>query len=561
MASWDNDPVVAPAAASKQPSWAADPIVGAPAPLNASATHEMAMHAGEPTSLADQVKNVYGSYLEPAAAIATGAIAKPVSDLAGLGQIANNALGIGEPQDPGAIKKATQEALTYQPRTPAGQATLDVAGKIVKNTLGRFSGAVGDSAATDVRLLGGSPNAQDIARSGGEELGNQLPGLIGAKLPEAGAARAAKATTAADTAKSLNAARDAVLAKARENGYVIPPTAVNESGAATALESVSGKAPTRQVASAKNAEVTNNLIKGDLGIAADQPLTREAIQAVRKEAGDKTYGVIAKEPQLKVDAQFQSDLKDIAQSGADIESVAPGIGAQSNAKVQQLVDSLSGAKPNGNQAIALFKFLNERAKANFKAAGMGDSQALELAKAQSAGADAIGDLIQRNLEANGKGDLAQAWKDARVTIAKSYTAENALKGGNIDAGMLAAQLRKNKPLSGGFKDVADFADQFSDVAKLPQSGAGVSKLAAAVGGGGAATALAFGHPGIAALEASLAALPWATRKFLLSDVGQRALATPKYPGATVPAVTPLKNVGAAPIESIPLWALAQQQNR
>lgn len=556
MAAWEQAPLASDTA--KQPAWMAAPVEGAPKPVDASSTHEMAMHAGEQTSLADKARNVYGSFMEPAAALVTGAIAKPVSDLAGLGQIANNVL-TGSTTDPGEIKKATQDALTYQPKTQAGQQAMDVAGKVIKNTLGRFSGAVGNSAATDVGLLGGGPGAQDVARSGGEEFANQLPALVGSRVPEASTARAAQTTTAADTAQSLNSARDAILTKSRAKGYVIPPTAVNDSGVATALESVSGKAATRQVANVKNAEVTNNLIKGDLGIAADQPLTKDAIQAVRKEAGAKTYGEISKEGTLKVDDQFHADLQSIAQSGADVEGAFPGIGAQANAKVQDLVNSLSGAAPNGQQAIGVFKFLNDRAKANFKAAGMGDSQALELAKAQDGAADAVGALIERNLEASGKGDLAQAWKDARVTIAKSYQAENALKGNNIDAGMLATQLRKNKPLSGGFKDVADFADQFPDVAKLPQSGAGVSKLAAMVAGG-AGVSLMYGHAGAAAAEAAMSAAPWATRKFLLSDVGQRALATPKYKGASAPIK--LKDLGKDSVPgNVPLWALTQQQTQ
>lgn len=366
---------------------------------------------------------------------------------------------------------------------------------------------------------------------------------IGGKLAEGANNLMASRAAAAGADESTNAARDTILKASRDAGYVIPPTAVNDSGAATALESVAGKASLRQVAAQKNAQVTNRLIADDLGIQANTPITREALQDVRKTAG-KVYGAVADSGKLTTDPQYAADLQSIAQAGTDVESGYPGIGAQANAKVGDLVKSLQQASPDANQAVAAFKFLNDRAKSNFKMAFNGDPQALELAKAQKGGADAIGDLIERNLQNGDNPDLAQAWRDARVTIAKTYTAEAALKGGNIDAGNLAKQLQKGKPLSGGFKTVADFADQFGDVAKLPQSGAGVSKLAAAIGGGGAVTSLALGHPEIAAVEAGLAAAPWATRKALLSQVGQRAMATPNYaPGAL--GTTALKSFAVA----------------
>lgn len=365
---------------------------------------------------------------------------------------------------------------------------------------------------------------------------------LGGKIAQGANALLAKRAAGAAEEESGNAVRDAILQKSRDAGYVIPPTAVNDSGTATALESVAGKASLRQVASQKNAAVTNRLIADDLGILAGKPITRDALQAVRQKAGE-IYKAVGNAGKLATDDTYAQDLKAIAQAGTDVEAGFPGIGAQANEKVKDLVTSLAQASPDARQALEAFKFLNERAKENFKSAFTGNSQALELARAQKAGADAIGDLIERNLQGSGSGELADAWRDARVTIAKSHAAEAALKGGNIDAGNLVRQLRAGKPLSGGFKTVADFADNFGDVSKLPQSGAGVSKLAAAIGGGGAVTSLAMGHPALAATEAALAATPWATRNMLLSRVGQSAFATPSYAPGLIGQTT-LKSLAA-----------------
>ncbi len=371
----------------------------------------------------------------------------------------------------------------------------------------------------------------------GQWLGNKISSGIANRL----AAREA----AAQSDEAANAVRDAVLKQSRAEGYVIPPTAVNPSATATALESISGKAATRQTAEHINAKVSNRLIAQDLNLAADAPITRDALAAVRKTAG-AIYGHVEKSGPIVADSQYIDDLIGIAQVGTDLESAYPGIGASANKEVQKLVDSLAQPKVDAKQAVNVFRFLNERAKSNFKAAFSkgGDVQALELARAQRQAADAVGELIERNLSAQGKTDLYQSWQAARTTIAKASMAEAALKGNNIDSLRLAAQMRKGAYLSGGFKKVAEFADQFGEVARVPKSGAGVSKLAATVASGGAVTALLTGHPELAAGAAAVAAAPYGVRNALLSRAGQNLLATPSYsPG--VLGTNALRGLGAA----------------
>lgn len=375
------------------------------------------------------------------------------------------------------------------------------------------------------------------AGAAGQWLGNKVAGAVQGRLD-------ARAAQAADEA-SLNSVRDAVLRDSRAAGYVIPPTAVNPSALNTGLESVAGKAATRQGAEAINAGVTNKLIKDDLGIAANQPITQQALSAIRDKAG-QVYGLVRKTGPIVADQTYLDAIAKLGTSGADLEGAFPGIGAQASEKVKDLVTSLAQPQFDSNQAVAAFRFLNERAKEGFKAAFAkgGDQQLLELARAQRGAADAMGELIERHLSAAGKVPVAQAWQDARTLIAKSYTAEAALKGGNVNALKLAAQLRKGAPLSGGFKTAAQFADTFGEVARLPKSGVGVSKLAASLSAAGAGEALLHGHPLIAAGIGAAAAAPYGVRAGLLSSVGQRALATPSYaPGML--GTAGLQAIGAA----------------
>jgi hypothetical protein len=382
--------------------------------------------------------------------------------------------------------------------------------------------------------------AQPIAHEAAGAVGDfatlaPIPGAIRSGIADwqaATAADQANKASAEQARANLNAPRDAILAEGREKGLVVPPTAINPSAAATAAESVSGKAATRQAAQATNSQGFNAIAREDLGMSSDAPLTRDALEANIKEAG-KISGRVAKSGMVDhADPQFQDDLNHIEQMGPNVEGAYPGIGAQANPAVQQLVASLRTPKSaDAGDVLGAFKLLNNQAKDNFSAAfgpNGGNPQALQLARAQRAGADALSDLLQRHLDNGDDPELANDWQQSRVQIAKNYTVLNALKGNNVDGMNLAAQLRKDKPLTGGLNLIANWADQFPEVSAVPKSGAGVSKLAAVVGGSGAGGALLFGHPAVAATAAGATMVPYALRKWMLSDSGQDALATPSY---------------------------------
>lgn len=362
------------------------------------------------------------------------------------------------------------------------------------------------------------------AGAAGQYIGNKISGAVSSRLGD-------RAAAAADEA-SLNSARDAVLARSREAGLVVPPTAVNPNITNTALESVAGKAAIRHSAEATNAPIINGLIKEDLGIAANQPVTKSVLQSIRAQAGQAAK-VVRGAGAIAADQTYLDEIAKIASTGADLEGAFPGIGAQANEKVKELATSLAQPQFDASSAVSAYNFLLNKAKQSFQAAFVpgGNPQALELARAQRGAADAMGDLIQRHLDSTGNQALGEAWQAARKTIAQSHTAEAALKGGNINAINLAAQLRKGAPLTGGFKTVAEFADMFPEAARIPKSGVAVSKLGALVTAGklvGAGAAIAHGNlPLGVGLGVSVAA-PGAIRSGILSSAGQSLLATPNY---------------------------------
>jgi len=389
-------------------------------------------------------------------------------------------------------------------------------------------------------LIGAATGALQPSVSTGETVRNTaLGGALGAGGQAIGNAVAAGAqkilnsrAAVATTAETANAERDAILQAGRDAGYVVPPTEINPSATATALESISGKAATKQAAQAQNQIVTNKLVAQDLGLPANMPITQDALNSVRQKAG-QVYQQVKQAGQIATDAPYLNDLTKISNVSEDIAKEFPGAATPAADKIEALVKSLSQDEFSAAQALEYAKRLRQQASSNFTvAARSADPEARALAQAQIKGANALEDQIGRHLDASGQPDLLQQFQDARTLIAKAYQAQAALKGGNVSATRLAQQLQKGKSMSDGFGLVARFADHFGDATKLPKGGVGVSKLAATVGGSGIVGGILTGNLPLAAAAAAGTAAPYAVRQSLLSGVGQRVLATPNYaPGA------------------------------
>jgi hypothetical protein len=355
----------------------------------------------------------------------------------------------------------------------------------------------------------------------GTGVGNRVADWAGGAL--------ASRLAASEQEAAVNAERDAVLMQGRAVGLKVPPTAVNPNLTNTAVESVAGKAATRQGMQAANSEVFNKLTAQDLGLPTDQPLTLNAIKAVRNQAG-MAYDAVKNTGKFASDPQYNASLQQVLANSAQLEKAYPGMSALANTKVQDLVKAASVDVHDATSAVDFTKFLRNQASANFKSAfRTGDPQTLELAHAQQGVANAVEDLIGRHLDNIGQPELAQQWQDARTTIAKSYQAQAALKGNNIDALRLAKQVNAGKPMTGGMGLVGKFATHFPEVSSIPKSGPGVSKLAFMAGMLGEGGAAYLHSPELAAGGLAAIAAPYAVRKGITSAAGQALLATPKYP--------------------------------
>jgi len=339
----------------------------------------------------------------------------------------------------------------------------------------KTSGMAGPSLAT--RVAGGATaGALGAGMVNPDEAG--AGAAVGGALPLAGKALSAAGKVLRGPEQSAELAK--AVTQARDLGYVIPPTQAKGSFVNRLLEGAAGKITTAQNASVKNQEVTNQLAAKAIGLADDVKISPEVLETVRKDAG-----------------QAYRDVAALPVKPAQAADPLSNIPASPEINPEKLVFDLRKAR---NDATAWYNSYARTADPD------------SLAKAQAA--KSLATSIETGLEdyANsiGRSDLVPAMVEARKLIAKTWSVEKALNPatGTIDAKKFANELKKNKPLSGELKQIAEFASTFPKAAQtvegmgsLPQwspldlmTGAGIT----------AATANPLGIAGVMARPAARA---------------------------------------------------------
>lgn len=469
---WQDDQVISD-------SWKADEVV---APEKA------------PTTALNMVPNIGAA--ETAASLGTGAVAMPIAGLSGIGVGIAKALGITD-KDPAEVVRKIQHALTYEPKSDVGKTMTDIVGYLPQKLA-----EGGDAAGQKVVDVTGSP-LLGTAVSTGIQMAPAAVSKIAGKAKSALQAAEGEAVGKVAIRNAQRAEANARIQAYKDAGLNLPPTKVNPSLANKTLEGVSGapKLSTRQAT--MNQEVINNLVREDLGIPPEIPLSKEALSAVRSQASKK-YEAIKGVGEIKNDAQYFKDLDTIYEPFKATEKAYPH---RAENPLKGIINGLKRDNVDAAAAVEEVKLLRGDADA---AAIRGDKNQ---AKALRGAAEAVDSAIDRHLKSLESPELANAvaeYQAARKTIAKTYTAEKALQGTNIDP-QSYARAAKKVPLDGNAKLVADFATDFKDVAKIASKGdtLGFGDVMTA-GGAQAVTgsplgALGiFGRPGIRALMTSKA---------------------------------------------------------
>lgn len=481
--------------------------------------------AASPAGLASLIP----SSLNRGAAMLVDSVANTPANLLNLGKAAVGAAlySTGSPMLQGAADKYGFTTMT-EPPSPASR-LLEATGvgqvRPVTPLERRVDWAAQAVPATMLSPMQGAGNVAKIAGM------NALSGLAGGETYErTGSGNAAMlasilAPMAVGSASAVMAGRKEAKAirqepirraavAAQQAGYVVPPSTTNPSLTNTLLEGYSGKDQTAQLASQKNQNVTNAKVARDLGLDTAQ-LTPENLAAIRKQAG-QAYENVKSAGQVASDAQYISDLDALANQYQGAGRAFPGIARND---VAELVESMKTPAFGADSAVDAIRILRDKADTAYAS---GDKA---LGKTAKGAADALEGLIERHLAQTGNQGMLRDFKTARQTIAKTYTAQNALNPatGNISAQKLAASQRKGKPISGEMRDVASFGNAFPKAAQeIRDSVPALSPLDF------------FGAGSVAAGTANPAALAHllmrpAVREGILTVPYQKAMAIPAAP--------------------------------
>jgi hypothetical protein len=515
--SWQDDPVVgAPASPNgPQAAWMSDPVV------TPSAAPAAAPSAPDPSA--------GGGTLRPFG-IDTGIQTPESVDrfLAGAGKAFAD-LGRGAGQLLGVVDN---EAITEsrQLDAPLMATTAGTAGNIAGNVAATVPAAFipGANTVAGAGAIGAGVGLLQPAESGTERLTNTAFGgaagsagqAIGGRVAQYAQRKLSERAATAASNQAQNSVRDDLLKQARQAGYVTPPATTNPTATNRVIEGVSGKAQTQQSAAVKNQTVTNRLVRDELGLAKDSPITKAALNGVRSKAG-QVYKAINKSGRIAVDDDYLDDLSKLSASIDSVSKDFPDANVGSREQIDKLVNSLLVDDFEAPSAMAYIKELRQDASSNLSFAASADPAKRALGHAQRDAAGALEDMVIRHLQNNGQDALANSFDQARTLIAKTYSVEAALNEGtgNVVATQLASQLKRGKPLTGNLGLIARFGQSFPKAAAEVRDSPGVSALDVFAG---AAAGLG--------VDPSLIALPLArvgTRGALLSDAGQM-LATPNY---------------------------------
>lgn len=256
---------------------------------------------------------------------------------------------------------------------------------------------------------------------------------------------------------TMQAAREA-----QEAGYVIPPTQVKPSLLNRFLEGASGKITTAQNASFRNQQVTNQLAAKALGLPEDTVITTEVLNNIRSNAG-KAYENLGATGTIKTSPKFIQALDNIKPYKDAVEA-AKDFPTADKSPIIDVIDSLKTPSFNVNSALAKINVLRGEADLAYKA---GNSN---LGKANKEASQVLENTIENYLANTKQTDLLNKFREARQTIAKTYSVEKALNPatGTIDAKKLAAQLQKGKPLSGELKEIGKFGTAFPTAAQTTE---------------------------------------------------------------------------------------------
>jgi len=287
-----------------------------------------------------------------------------------------------------------------------------------------------------------------------------MGGLTGLAVPAgvkiAGALRKDPAELAREAL--VNATKDTSTEEALKAGYTIPRSMYNASFLTDRLESLAGKAATKQQAGAENQKLTNDLARKYLGLPEDAPLGPDVLEQLRTTAA-APYREVAALPSVQVPTSQSAIL-----------------GSKQTRSGAEILDEL---KTTRDVSRASWKSVNNGTASDA-------NETIKVAKSADAKISKLETELEDLAKINNNPDLVKRLNQARQDIAKVHTIDKAMNDatGEVNAQALSNLQNKGVPLTGEAKQIADFANAYPALsrpgAKIPAAGVSKSEALASL---------------------------------------------------------------------------------
>lgn len=398
------------------------------------------------------VRDVLGGIVETPLALGTGIVAGAVAPYAGLvrsltgGQYGTQE-GVRQGQE---LAGRVQQALTYQPQTKGGQATVQAIGEIAEPLQAiPFAQGSNVAALTPAALR----QAANIARTEG----GYLKSAVG-EIPSVKAAGEARVADSYARAPQIDAAN-----LANKYGISLDPAASNPGIRNRARTGLIGSADVDIRLSESNKPKWTNIVKKDLGIGDEVSLTDpkvyDKVRAREDIAGP--YETVRNIKQVRVNAD---DLNSLDKLRAKELYVDEGQAAQVGAYIDKLKTELVKGG-DGSKLLDTIRQMRQEASNVFRAAGPVDVNAKAMADAKLGAAKVLEKLIDDNLP---NAQAREAFVNARSKMAQTYDMESATNfgTGQIDPSVFAKLVSEGKPVTGVVSDIGKIVAVYPEIAAL-----------------------------------------------------------------------------------------------
>lgn len=455
---------------------------------------------------------------EAALSFGSGMIAQPIAGLVGLaGSGLPGSVIPGSPEQGARWSENISNALTYQPRTQRGQditGVLSIPGELIE----KGASKVGERGAEV------SPGLATV----GHTSVHALPALLGAR--------------SMTRAKPPLTPKQAAAGEAMDAGFKLTPEEMGAGPVARTTASIAGEPRLAKTLTKANEGVVSEKIATDLGLPKGATLDLDTLRAIRAEAG-KAYEAVRGTGLVTSDAAYGAALDKIAAKYQTVARDFPEVAAQTGAAdAQAVINGLRKPSFDANSAVDLVGQLRRSADGAFR------SGKTDVAKAMREGAEAVEGMLERHLAGNfnlrdgipggqlNRQQMMADFRAARERIAKTYIAEKALVGENINPQVYAKEYRKGKPLTGGAEEVGRAADKYERSLQKPTNqGTGatlqdlITGVLSGLKWGGTELPMLFARPGLRATLASRPGQYLMDPRTDLANPAQRALGIGSVP--------------------------------